>query len=236
MAETVARPTRAIPTGPATGRATVWFTLLLLLWFATSLAVLAIFARGLVEYAALFCGGFGGVLSALRDRVRPAFVAVHLDNLLGFCLLSVAVISLEELLVDAFVGPGGLAQPSLGLDLLWINAIWLGWLVPWYVWVAPRFSFTPLEAWLVGGSPGILFETIFSRAFLISPVVLLLWVPLGWVIYGVVFLGPLQLLTFRSVPSQRHRVLSTLAVTWGTSTVVALGLWALLSALGVQLK
>jgi hypothetical protein len=199
------------------------------------LVALAIFAAaqafGLVAYLLAYCLVFGGVAWTFRSRVRPALARARLDNLAGFLLLAVGASSLEETLSDLFAGPGSLIIHNLPLDLLWIDLIWLGWLLPWYLWVPRRFAFGEVETLLVGGSTGLLFEVVIARVFF-EPVLALLWIPFAWAIYAVTLLLPAQVIRFPTTSIARWKVPSTLAVTWGCSAGVALGLYVVFIALG----
>jgi hypothetical protein len=205
----------------------------LAVWFLFSLFILAIVhAWGVVSYVVAFCGLFGGAAWILRSRVRPALRRLGLDGLGGFLLLAVAVSTGEEMLIYLLAGPQALAIHQLGLDLLWIDAIWLGWMLPWFVWVSRRFAFGEVEALVVGSSTGVLFEVVLSRVILAGPLALV-WVPLGWVVYATVFLLPLQLVDFPSASRRTGRLPLTLGATWGSATAVALGLYVLFAVLGL---
>jgi len=202
-------------------------------WFAASVAVLAIAgAERVVVYLLLFVGVYGGVLWSVRHRIRPGLARLGLDNTAGFVLLGVGASSIEETVSFAAAGPSSLVIPNLPVDLVWINAIWLGWLLPWYVFIPRRFSFTEREALLVGGSTGVLFEVIVTRIAFSFPLVVL-WVPVAWTVYAVVFLAPLQLVRFPTSSSRRGKVPVALAATWGPAIAVALALYVLFGALGL---
>jgi hypothetical protein len=210
---------------------------LLLAWFALSLGIFAVAGSiRIVEYEVVFVGLFGSLALLLRRSVRPALRRVKLDNVWEFAMLAVLVSSLEELVVYAVGGSGALAQSTLGVDLLWVDVIWLGWMLPWYLWLASRYAFSSQEALLVGGTAGILFEVLLSRIFVEGPVIILLWIPLVWVTYSVVLLLPLELTTFKAPPSTARRWLAGVAIPWVSATCVALLLWLILSVVGIPLK
>lgn len=187
-------------------------------------------AFGLVEYFLVFCVAFGACTWALRDRVRPAMARVGLDNLAGFVLLALSVSSLEETTSYVLAGARSLVIADLPLDLLWVDVIWLGWMVPWYRWIPRRFAFDRVEALVLGGTPGVLMEVLLSGVFLRGPLGLL-WVPLAWSIYSVVLIVPLSLVAFDPQLPRRGRWLPTLAVTWGGTLGLALAMFVLFSLL-----
>jgi hypothetical protein len=205
----------------------------LAVWFVVAGTIFALVRDfGIVAYLLAFCVLWGGATWGVRSSIRPMMARLGLDNLGGFVLLVIGVASLEEGLSDVLGGPASLVIRYLPLDLVWVNLVWLGWLLPWYLWVPRRYSFNEVEALLVGGSGGLLFEVVLSRVFL-DPIVAVLWIPLAWAIYAVIFLLPLQLIRFEPRAPDPWRVPATLAVTWGGGIVVALVLYGLFAHLGL---
>lgn len=237
MSGSLSSPTRTPVTsvgGAPNG--TGWARLLgraVLLWFLVSLIILLLVgAWGPATYLVLFGLLFGEGAWIARGKVRAALRAFGLDNLAGFVLLAVGVSTLEEVVAYLCGGPGALAIHNLAIDLVWIDAIWLGWQVPWFLVIPRWFAFSEAEALVVGGSVGVLFEVIVSRVFL-AGILALVWVPLGWVVYAVVLLLPLQLVRFPARSTRPWRVPTTIAITWGAGLATALLLYVIFRAMGL---
>jgi hypothetical protein len=204
----------------------------ILVWAAVATAILAVIHDvPSVVFTLVFGFGFGGVAYRFRDRIRPAFHRARLDGFLGFSLLVVGISVGEELLV--YVLGGRLAESPVALDLLWVGLLWWTWLATWYWAIRPRFLLSERRALLVGGATGILYEIGLSRAFLDGPGVILVFAPVAWLVYGAIFVLPLQLMPTEGARASRWSVPAALLVPFAASLAVALVLYALLSVLGV---
>lgn len=203
-------------------------------WFAAAIAIFAVIGQwGIVLFALVYGGVFGGMAYRLRRGPKPLFKALRLDNYGGFVLLMALITPSEEMFCYSL--GCNLAQPVLWVDLLWVTAVWLVRSSVWYLYVARRYAFGETEALLVASLAGIVFELEVSGLIVRNPLAALVLAPLAIVTYAATFVLPLQLMDLSGTDHSRWRYVVGVAAPSGLATGVALPLWAILVWWGVPL-
>jgi len=205
---------------------------ILLAWFCVSVAIMAfVGAWPLVAYVITYAVVFGGLAWKYRDRVRPLFKRLKLDNFKGYMLLAVIVTITEELW--CWVLGCTLAHPNILVDLFFVTLLWSVWFATWYLYLARKFRFTEKAALLTAASIGVLFEYATKPEMILNPAVLAVSIPLGVLVYAAIFLLPMQLITFDGKKESWVKYPVSVTLPYLLTIPVAILVYIILAALGV---
>ncbi len=214
--------------------AVAWYWRFIFAWFVLSIAVLAsIGSWSSVYFAIVWCVVFGGASWLFRERIRDIIKGSLIDNIVGFSIIVIIISSVEEYLV--YILGGTLAQPVLWVDLVFIDATWLTWLVMWKLWVSRKFAFSPPEAVLYSAFTGVLYEIFVSGAFLHNPFSIFIELPVVWIVYSVIVFIPITMIDFRGKSHGVIAGIEAVLVPFLISEAVAASLWVLLGVLKAPL-
>lgn len=205
------------------------------MWFGAVLGILAFAGEWtVVAFGATYGLVFGGFAYKYRNKVRPFFRQMGLDNYAGFLVLSVFITVTEE--TYCYLLGCQTAHPALMIDLALVTAMWSAWFGTWYFYLSKKYAYSEKEALMTAGFVGVFYEYIGKGEIFTNPLGLLMAIPMAVVVYAAIFVLPMQLIDFTGRDESKWKYPVSVILPYILTIPVAVALFVIFSILGIPLS
>jgi hypothetical protein len=209
---------------------------LLLLWFMAITVVFFVAGnRSAAVFAFLYAIVYGGICYRYREDIRAFLTRVPIAKAVMFFGLAFVVSAAEESF--CFLTGNHIALPVLWEDILFCGLVWSGWFGTWYFFLSKRYHYDEMEALLVAGVSGLLYEG--AGPVMVNPVAILpilLIAPFLVLVYSAIFLVPMQLISFTGTKESVWKYPVSIVLPFLVSLPITLLLFIVFSLTGVPVK
>jgi hypothetical protein len=154
-----------------------------------ALVIFALAQEWTVFIFTLIMSVFGGLIYWKKDWLLKKLPT----GFVWFILIAAVISILEESL--CFTLGCNMADPNLLIDLYIVVPIWAVWFSSWWL-MAKRYKFTQIEALMIAGFNGFLYEYVGTGAVLQDPIGWIIAYPLVSIVYSSIFILPMLMIKF----------------------------------------